>query len=148
MSFYFDGDRIKLRPPQANVLLTDGVTSIVLYREKQFQVELVVCAPGTVIPEHTHPDVESYEIAISGALEFFVSGQQAGFFREPRADGLSRDFGKFVPVPSDAPHHGRAGAEGACFISVQHWREGVAPSHVGLNWKGRTSGPLHDKALA
>jgi hypothetical protein len=129
---------LKLRPPADALLFTDCidgvVTSLVLYREGQFQVEMIVVAPGTGIPEHSHPDVDSYEVAIAGDIAFFIDGIQTGFNRAPAANGMSRDFGKFVPIPNDAPHYGRSGKLGTIFLSVQQWRDGVAPTHVGLNW--------------
>lgn len=145
---YFSGESIALRPPHAAVRFVDGLTTMVLYREGRYQVELVLIAPGTIIPEHVHPDVESYEVALAGELEFYVDGRQTGYPRTARRDGCSRDLGKYVPVPADAPHCGRAGAAGASFLSVQLWREGVAPSSVLINWQGETLGRMHDAARA
>jgi hypothetical protein len=147
LEHYFVGDAIKLRPPQDCLLAWEGITTMVLYREGQFQVELVIVEPDTKIPAHCHDDVESYEVAIGGQLEFFVDGTQSGFFREPRADGVSRDLGKFVPVRADAWHGGRSGPQGACFLSVQRWRDGVAPDRVGRNWHGPAMGERHAAEL-
>lgn len=140
---YFGSDKIEVRPPADAVLMVEGTTTVVLYREGCFQVELVALAPNLPIPEHVHPDVESYEVALAGELEFFVDGLQAGFIRASRADGRSRDLGKYVPVRADAPHGGRTGARGAAFLSVQRWREGTAPGHVLLNWAGPPMGEQH-----
>lgn len=145
---YFRGDLVALRPPHDAVRFVDGITTVVLYREGRFQAELVAIAPHAYIPPHAHPDVESYEVALAGELEFFVDGLQSGFIRTPRADGLSRDLGKYVPVRSDAPHGGRAGAKGATFLSVQMWREGVEVTGVLINWEGQTMGKAHDAARA
>ena len=48
-------------PIKNGLLFIEGVSGIVLYRNEQFQVELFICQPNLVIPEHTHPDVDSYE---------------------------------------------------------------------------------------
>lgn len=136
MAQYFATDAIKVRPPQENILLYRGVTSVVLYREGQFQVELIVVEPGVHIPLHCHDDVESFEVAFSGGINLEIDGKAASAIREPRANGMMRDFGRYVPIPSDAPHGGTAGPQGACFLSVQRWRDGVPPTHVGLNWRG------------
>lgn len=131
-----DGDALKLRPPQDTLMIDHGVTSVVLHREGQYQAELIIVAPNVEIPPHEHPDVDSYEVALAGEIAFFVDGIQTGYRRTPAANGMSRDFGKFVPIRSDAPHSGVAGPMGTVFLSVQKWREGVQPTHVGMNWIG------------
>ena len=42
-------------PIKNGLLFIEGVSGIVLYRVKCFQVELFICQPNLVIPEHTHP---------------------------------------------------------------------------------------------
>jgi len=133
---YCAGGRIRIAPPQDGILFDAGVTSIVLYREGEYQVEMIVVAPGVRIPPHVHDDVDSYEVAFSGAMELFVAEEQCCHLRAPRADGLSRNLLRFVPIRSDAVHHGNTHERGAVFLSVQRWRDGVKPSHVGLNWRG------------
>lgn len=147
MEWYFHEDSIRLKPPQDNILLLDGGTMVVLYREGQFQVEMVTGPPNFQIPEHTHDDVDSYEVCLSGSLELYANGIQAGFIRTPRSDGISRSFAQFVPISSSCVHGGRAGPEGACFLSIQRWRDGVKPTHVALNWNGKSFGDQHKKAL-
>lgn len=144
---YFAGDRIRLSPPKDNVLRIAGSTSIVLYREPPFQVELVVVDPGFEIPSHVHDDVDAFEVAVAGDIDFFVDEVQCGYVRGPRADGRSRDLGRFFPVRSDAWHRGKAGPKGATFLSVQRWKNGVQPTHVALNWRGPTMGPEHERQL-
>ena|SRR5688572_8531235 len=148
MSWYFDAnDSIKLRPPYAAVVHVKGLTSIILFREGRFQVELVICEPGITIPPHVHPDVDSYEVAFSGPIELHVSGTQVSYFRQARPDGQSRDFGKYVPIPANAPHEAKAGDLGCSFMSIQRWRDGVEMKHVGLNWAGVSMGEQHDQAM-
>lgn len=137
------GNGIEVDPPKNNLLFTDAVTSIVLHREGQFQVEMIVARPNTEIPEHTHDDVESFEVGFSGDLEFFVKGIQTNFFRSAAPNGTSRDLGRFMPVPQGMIHGGRSGPNGAVFLSVQRWREGLVPTHVGINWTGPTVGKEH-----
>lgn len=146
--FSISGDAIRLRPPQDNMLRVDGVFCVILYRQDQFQVELVCVDPETDIPDHTHPDVESYEVALSGGIELFVGGMQSTFFRQARADGVSRDLCKYVPIPHDQPHGGRTGAQGASFLSVQLWRDGLDPTFILRNWQGAHMGDKHKELNA
>ena len=61
------GDIKRLYTPFKNSLLfIEGVSGVVLYRRDNFQVELFICQPNTIIPEHTHPDVDSYECFLYG----------------------------------------------------------------------------------
>lgn len=134
---YFQGG-IKLAPPQAGILYQERLgtraTSIVLYREWDFQVELITFGPNTTIPRHRHDHVDSLEVMLSGALDLWVDDRQCVYERGPRPQtGMNRDVLKFVPIPSDAYHHGGT-VGGGCFLSVQRWK-GMAPSHVGIEWQ-------------
>lgn len=129
---------IKLKPPQEGILhqARPGTfaTSIVLYRHEQYQVELVTFAPNTNIPRHRHDHIDSIEVMVSGALDLWVDDIQCVYERTPRPQtGMNRDVLKFVPIPSDAYHHGGT-VGGGCFLSVQRWK-GMAPTHVGLEWQ-------------
>lgn len=140
MAWYFDGG-IKLKPPQDGLLFQQRpgttVSSVVLYRDGRFQVELIMFAPGSSIPEHRHDSIDSCEVLVSGEIDLFVDGRQVAYQgREPRPDGVARDALKWVPIPHDAYHGGRASSHGGCFLSVQMWR-GMDPSHVGLEWQDR-----------
>ena len=51
------GDIKKIYTPfKDSLLFIEGVSGIVLYRRDGYQVELFICQPNTIIPEHTHPD--------------------------------------------------------------------------------------------
>lgn len=134
---YFEGG-IKLKPPQDGILhqQREGTraTSVVLYREAHFQVELITFSPSTLIPKHRHDHIDSIEVMVSGALDLWVDDIQCVYERSPRPQtGMNRDVLKFVPIPSDAYHHGRT-VGGGCFLSVQRWK-GMMPSHVGVEWQ-------------
>lgn len=139
MAWYFEGG-IKLKPPQDGLLFQarpgTAVNSVVLYRDGRFQVEMVTFAPGSAAPEHRHDQIDSCEVVLAGAMELFVEGRQVAFLREPRADGTSRDALKWVPIPHDAYHGGKASGQGGCFLSCQMWRD-ADPTHVGLEWQDR-----------
>lgn len=135
--WYFEGG-IKLKPPQDGLLFQrrdgTGAISVVLFRDPPYQVELIIFEPGSQIPEHRHDHIDTIEVMVSGALELFVDGLQCVYERPPRpGTGMNRDVLKFVPIPSDAYHHGRT-AGGGCFLSVQRWKD-MTPSHVGLEWQ-------------
>src|SRR5437763_7118025 len=51
------------------------VTAILLYRKDPFQVQMFAVPEGTIIPEHTHPNVDSIEVYVGGNIMFSHSGK-------------------------------------------------------------------------
>jgi len=56
----------------------DGITRIgdytglILYRQPPFQVELWILPPNTESPEHSHPNVDIYLVAVTGEMKVWV----------------------------------------------------------------------------
>ena len=46
----------------------------VMYSEGQYQVECLDWPPHAIIPEHRHPDIDSYEVYIRGKISFSHGG--------------------------------------------------------------------------
>lgn len=121
-----------IAPPAYPVTTYGGLTATVLYREGQFQVQMFAVKPGSVIPQHQHPKVDSYEVAVSGQIDFTVEDKTYPF------DAAELPFGTLSPpirVKPDYWHGGVFGPEGAVFLSIQHW-VGGEPSCVGADWVG------------
>ena len=117
------GDIKRLYTPFKNPLLfIEGVSGVVLYRKDNFQVELFICQPNTIIPEHTHPDVDSYEI-----------------------EGMPSYAYETIRVKPNDLHGGTASKNGGSFISIQKWLNGVEPTHVSSNWDGNSMGTKHSE---
>ena len=119
-----------------------NVMSGVWYRKDQFQVELFMIAGPLIIPEHTHPNVDSYEVLLGGQIRFSHSGKwliPETYQVDIGDNGTSPYRGNRVKVKHNDPHGGVVGPEGAMFFSVQHWLNGVTPHCVALDWDGRTA---------
>ena len=149
-NWYLNSGNIKrLYTPFKNPLLfVEKVTSLVLYRKDNFQVELITCEPNTVIPEHTHPDVDSYELFLHGMKfthngETIISSEQA----EEEINGMPSHAYETIRVKPNDPHGGTASKNGGCFLSIQKWLNGVTPTHVGNNWDGDTMGDNHTQQI-
>lgn len=124
----------------------EGVTRVVWYRDPPFQVELFIAPPGCIIPEHTHPNVDSYEIYIGGQIRFSHSGKfivPEEDIETPTESGASRRRGYITRVRPDDPHGGTFGPGGGVFFSVQHWLNGVDPHSVANDYSGAVMGPDH-----
>lgn len=124
--------------------VTEGghVMSGVWYRKEQFQVELFMIAGPMIIPEHAHPNVDSYEVLIGGQIRFSHRGKWLipdTYCLDMKDDGSSPYRGNKVRVNHDHPHGGVVGNGGAMFFSVQHWLNGVAPHNIASDWNGYTA---------
>jgi len=111
------------------VSMIENVTSILLYRKGQFQVQMFAVPEGTVIPEHTHPNVDSIEVYVGGNIRFSHSGKYV--YREDELFengpmGLASRRGLTIRVHPNDLHGGTFGKGGGVFLSVQHWLNGVA----------------------
>ena len=121
------GSRI-LTPLNDSTHFVEGLPSSCIYRSGQFQVEFVTVAPNTVIPDHFHPNVDSYEVVLKG-MEFVLNGEvilPMKVAEKQRLDSnLSKKHYENVRVLPESLHGGRSGQNGGCFLSVQHWLNGV-----------------------
>lgn len=102
----------------------DRYSGAILYRDGQFQVQLLTVKPISVIPEHIHPNIDSYEVYISGDIVFSLEGE--------KSKGME-PFESIRVKPSNW-HGGTFGDTGGCFLSVQHWLNDVKPTSVGYDW--------------
>lgn len=151
LKWYLDGGLQIFTPLDNSIHFVEGLTSTCIYRHGQYQVEFVTVKPDTYIPPHTHPNVDSYEVALKG-IEFHSNGGVTlpmWFANQPSPDSnLSAAHYLFVRVLPDDEHSAKAGPQGGCFLSVQHWLNGVKPSAVGMDWKGGSSmGGSHDNQI-
>ena len=144
------GQRINT-PLDRSIHFVENLTSTCIYRHEPFQVEFVTVKPNTYIPPHTHPNVDSYEVALRG-IEFYSDGKTVlpmwfANQKDPNSN-LSIAHYNVVRVLPSSEHSAKAGPEGGCFLSVQQWLNGVEPSAVGMDWKGGSSmGDGHDSQI-
>lgn len=133
-------------PMLGPVTRIEDVTSILWFREKPFQVQMFIVPPNYVIPEHTHPNVDSYEIYLGGQIKFSHSGRWIVSDEEiatPLKNGLAPLRGKTIRVRPSDPHGGKFGPEGGVFMSVQRWLNNVDPHCVAADYSGVVMGPDH-----
>jgi hypothetical protein len=117
------------------------VLSLVLYRDPIWQAELFILLPGTGFPrEHRHPDVDACEYDLDGAIPFQINGR-AG---ESLWPGAARPL---YEVNSTDWHGVGDVPKGGHFLSLQRWKNGVAPTSVGLNWCGTPVSEEHRRML-
>lgn len=130
---------LKNRPftiPSVTSVINDGnIHGVVLYRAECWQVQLFILEPFIIIPEHLHPNVDSYEVFLSGDIEFTLNG----VIKTPRSletsfTGSSIYNNWDIRVLPNAWHNASSSYEGGSFLSIQRWLNGTVPSNVGSDW--------------
>jgi hypothetical protein len=119
-----------------------GAQTIIMHRHGKFQTELCIFAPGTVIPEHRHPGVDTVEMLVSGMLAYKINGEAPQY----EARWLRRNWSprfKAIRIEQHEVHSVEVGAQGVAFLSFQRWDSG-APVHIGDNWIGRGCSSAHE----
>lgn len=129
--WYFDNGMPRLRPPDAEVFVTDDATATCLFRHGRFQFEIYLIHPRPVIPRHEHPGVENIEF---NALMNSTGSNFAGLVQR---DGVAHG----CDIRTRAEH------SGFVLFSAQHWAEGIEMSTIGARWRGHTAGPKHEALI-
>ena len=134
-------------PDDAPMHKVEDVTSITWYRQGQYQVQIFVMPPNYIVPEHTHPNVDSYEIMMGGRMLLSKHGrwvEDRDFEKLSINDApFSRRRGSAIRVRPNDVHGGITGSTGGLFMSVQKWLNGVKPHCVAMDYNGPTMGDHH-----
>lgn len=128
-------------------VMNGNVPGVVLYRKGCYQVQLFIFSPDSIIPEHVHPNVDVFEIYMSGDIVFTVDGEiktPPVWNDEPAANGLHKMYGWALRITPETWHGGTTGPRGGVFLSVQKWLNGVEPTTVGEEWVSKDNEPRHN----
>lgn len=96
------------------------VSSLILYRKGNLQTQLFHADGELKVPKHTHPNVESMELALDGEFNLQSKGR-----------GLRHGF---FEVEAGIEHWGYGISP--LFLSFQRWLNGVQPTSIVLDWEG------------
>jgi hypothetical protein len=126
-----------------------GIMGVTWYRKKQFQVQMFIVPPNFIVPEHCHPNVDSFEIDVGGQIRFSHNGVYVTPINtlEATKRGTSKNRGSVLRVKPNDLHGGMAGPEGGIFMSVQHWLNGVEPHCVSRDYDGIALSQEHAKTI-
>ena len=146
-NWYFAQKRtMRLCVPFDNPLVfVDGVIGLTLYRENNFQVQLFIFEPDVKIPEHIHPNVDSFELFLYG-MKFTHSGKTV-VDSSTWADMHEHPDHVLLRVKPNDWHGGISSKNGGSFISIQHWLNNTKPTHVTDDWQGDVIGNTHKQQL-
>lgn len=122
------GDRLCLRPESGLVSGCDLWSEFILFREGEFQVELITFRPGSVVPRHCHLRSDSCDLWLGGPGSEFEIGGRAG-----PSEARGALAANLVAVPAGVWHGGHAGILGAAYLSFQKW-DGE-PDFISRDWQ-------------
>lgn len=134
---WFLSERPLWHTPVNGISEHESIRGAVLYRDADKQVQIFIAGPNTYIPDHVHPNVDSYEVSMWG-VEFRCNGRT--LLPMSQIDGAN---GIAMRVRPHCLHGGTISPVGGCFLSIQHWLNGVEPSSVANDWQGTPLGPDH-----
>ncbi len=124
-----DKGRILVQSPvTGSICVTECFSELVIYRNPPFQVTLIILFPRKRIPPHYHPNVDAYNINITGDGESVVAGR---FWTKETQGDLTLD--RRIPVLAGAVHYG-VSQEGTSFLSIQKWKNEVSPGFLAEDW--------------
>jgi hypothetical protein len=112
-------------PPMTDQIIQHGtVQGVVLFRQYPYQVQLFITRNKSVITPHIHPNVDSFEVFLTGDMTFMADGILY-------SQATTGDSTRVLP---SCWHGGFTGENGASFLSIQKWLNGEIPSSVGNDW--------------
>ena len=117
-------NRVMNTPMNGALNFVADTHGVVLYRHDNYQVELFIVKPNSEIKPHIHPNVDSFEVFVSGDINFMCNDE---WFDQ-------NIIGASIRVKPNSWHGGLFGPQGGCFISVQQWLNDTSPSFVGNDW--------------
>lgn len=130
------------RPPANDCPLdfNGNLHGVTLYRDGEWQVQLLSIKPNSIIIEHRHPNVDTYEVYFSGQHVLGMNSkvlytlEDLAKLQDPQ---LPTPFGFGVATRIAPPdwHWVKFGEQGGSFLSIQKWLNGVKPTSVGHDWE-------------
>lgn len=129
LNWWMEEHPIQSEPNEDRTVFNGTLSGVVLYRQSPYQVQMFIIPPNCEIDDHVHPNVDSYEVYLSGDIKFRIEGK------------IVED--NVIRVHPTTSHGGSFGPRGGCFVSVQKWLNDVTPTSVGADWndaKGNTQG--------
>lgn len=125
-------ESIPLRVDLTQIYPFDGGVCCVLFREACWQAELVMGMPNTIIERHRHNRVDCCDLMLGGEVIAEVNGIDVR-----RKQHRGRSMANLSSVPVGVWHGGKAGTQGAVYVSFEHWLDGK-PTWIVDDWEAFT----------
>lgn len=123
-------------PQESSLTYQKDTHGVVLFRQNEYQVELFLLKPNSEIVAHKHPNVDSFEVYVSGDIKFMCDDKWYDQIK----------IGDKIRVKPNSWHGGLFGERGGCFLSVQKWLNGTQPSFVGNDWEDKSNNKSYNES--
>jgi hypothetical protein len=115
----------------------------------QYQVELYISKPNTQTPMHSHPDVQSITVYLTGNLCFSKDGvtfSDNSQYQKEKPNGTHQLLWTHAEENRGAPHMLKVGDQGGAILVFEKWLVGD-PTSVSISWVGDLIGEEHAKLM-
>ena len=132
-------------PFESPIHCTDIAYALCIYRSGRFQVELYVVKPNTETTKHSHPNIESISMYLTGTMSF---AKENGDYIDLSALQKEAENGTHVLLGTVAEsndgqvHSLKVGPEGGAFLIFEFWKD-RDPVSVTVHWEGDLVGDQH-----
>jgi hypothetical protein len=126
-SWYLAEPRWPIAMPADSLRVLDGWSELILYRDGDYQVELVTVKPDYVIPPHRHPHIASYEYQVVGDSTVHIGGRPL-----PSVPREGAGIRRCCSLPRNMLHGGVT-PTGGVFLTLQRFH-GLAPTFASDDW--------------
>lgn len=139
-AWYYRTGRPHKPPRDMTIFRTDNASSVCVYRDGRYQVELYLIDVDAPIPRHQHPGVNAIEVDQHRFLGMDIT----------ESDFFLTQLEQFALY--DGQWHGN-GIEEKCkhsgyyLVSCQYWLEDRPMKTISTRWVGKTVGPVHDALI-
>lgn len=124
-------EKMPIRIPEDSYVYTnENATAVVLFRHKNFQVELYLGFPESEVDEHYHPGMEVIAMQIGKMNQEVVWGMYTDTLKQGQSHSF--DF---------------QGKKGSAFLTFEKWSDESRMTSASANWIGKTAGPKHDALI-
>jgi hypothetical protein len=133
-------------PPFENPIhCTDIAYALCIYRSGRFQVELYVVKPNTETTRHSHPNIESISMYLTGNMSFAKENGEyidLSALQKETENGTHVLFGSVAESNDGQVHSLKVGPEGGAFLIFEFWKD-RDPVSVTVHWEGDLVGDQH-----
>ena len=122
-----------------HVVLTDVSTSILVWSEAEFLVEMYLMHPDIEVIKHAHP-FENIVCFISGTI-FGRRQNQENYVQMTESGKIGS------PLPPNHWHEFLVGPKGAVFYNISKWNTDETKHSAIFKYIGKPLGPIHEALL-
>ena len=139
-----------IKPPfDKPIHATDIAYALCVYRSGRFQVELYIVKPNTETTKHSHPNIDSISMYLTGNMTFAKENEEyidLSKLQKEGANGTHVLLGSIAETNNGKVHSLKVGPEGGAFLIFEFWKD-RDPVSVTVHWEGDLVGEQHAQTI-